>query len=279
MGRNPIGWNKDFPDNRKSSAVKELKIDIVLQGNVLLDLKEMEATNNDSDNVTHSKSSTTTSVKNPRSTSHKKNAAIKQINFKDKSSNISDELAHVFCSKSTLEQKTTAMSAIAQTYWIELALILVLCVLCMRLCVQLDYLRTSTSSRKELSKVVHSADIEEYEMQQTTLIDSGDDYLPSYEETGHHVVTNMVDESLHVANIQQLAQELEDLVLLGSTPPTVYGNIHLTPTVTTKIPKEIAAGSWEPRRSGRVRQATQRFAESWYNGRLHGLGSALGVES
>lgn len=53
MGRNPIGWNKDFPDNRKSSAVKELKIDIVLQGNVLLDLKEMEATNNDSDNVTH----------------------------------------------------------------------------------------------------------------------------------------------------------------------------------------------------------------------------------
>lgn len=223
-----------------------------------------------------SKSSTTTSVKNPRSTSHKKNAAIKQINIKDNSSSISDELAHVFCSKSTLEQKTTAMSAIAQTYWIELALILVLCVLCMRLCVQLDYLRTSTSSRKELSKVVHSADIEECGMQPTALIDSGDEYLPSYEETGHHVVTNIVDESLHVANIQQLAQELEDLVVFGDTSPTVYGNIHLAPTVTTK---EIAVGVWEPRRSGRVRQATQRFAESWYNGSLHGLGSALGVES
>ena len=166
-----------------------------------------------------------------------------------------------------LEQKMTAVFAITQTYWIELVSIFVLLV---HLCALLYYSKTSTSRMEEVPNTKTSAKISEYEIQRMNSIDSGDGHLPSRTGTEHHIVTEVVDEYC-LPNIRQPIEDLDDRFLSEI--------FHSLQTVATEVPKGTAAGAWEPRRSGRSRKATNRFTESWCNGKFRGLGSALGVES
>ena len=100
--------------------------------------------------------------------------------------------------------------------------------------------------------MVSSADIREGGIQETFYMDSGAGRRSRYAETEHHVITKVSDRSLHVLEIRHFTEEPEAL-------------------------EETLKGPWEPRRSGRERKATKRFAESWYGGRLQRVSSALGL--
>ena len=189
------------------------------------------------------------------------------------------------------EQNLTAIFAFAQTNWTELVSVILLLV---AVGVLLYYTRTSTSPREEISDTASSEEIWDSGIQETTLIKDGAGHMPSYAETEQHVVTEIVDEP-QVLNIRRLTQEWNHC--------PVAGNVCLTETVTTEISKRTPVGVWEPRRSERLqtvtrqfsekapecvreprrserlRKATNRFRDSWYNGNLRSLGSALGVES
>ena len=160
------------------------------------------------------------------------------------------------------------MFAVAQTYWIELASILVLCLL---LC--LGFFGTSISRRKQPSNTEHPADI------QRRLLEDSPGHLSSYAETKHHLVAGIGDKSPHVQEIGQFSREWEGFPLSRDTLLALYENISVTQTDTTEVSEKDTAVSWQPRRSGRTRKATSRFEESWYNGRLQALGSALGSDT
>ena len=161
-----------------------------------------------------------------------------------------------------------AMFAVAQTYWIELASILVLCLL---LC--LGFLRTSISRRKRASNTECSADI------QRRLFEDSAGHLSGCAESKHHLVTGIRDQSPHVQDIGMFTREWEGFSLPRDTLLAMYENISVTEMGTTEVSEKDTAGPWEPRRSGRTRKATSRFEESWYNERLQALGSALGVDA
>lgn len=172
----------------------------------------------------------------------------------------------------TLEQKRAAILTVAQTYWIELVSIFMLCLLS---CVALHYFRSSSSRKGGIYIERQSSTIGEDEMQQQqTLINEGAGHLTGYKRIEHHGVTNIGDAPLPAIQIQQITKEWEELTLPGRTRPTMSRKIN----VKRSVPEETAAGPWEPRRSGRARKATKRFEESWYNGSLQNLGSSLGVE-
>ena len=114
-------------------------------------------------------------------------------------------------------------------------------------------------------------------MQQKGPISSGYESLSGPTMSDHHVVTSRGDEFTHLLKVPQMNTKWEDLPVAGGRRSIVYGKIDLTQIVGMENSGKPAAGPWEPRRSERVRKPTRRFEESWYNGHLQVLGSAVGV--
>ena len=166
------------------------------------------------------------------------------------------------------------MLAVAHTHWIELVSILILSIL---LCAGLYYLRTSIPITKNLSNMTDSIFIKDSGVQQKAHVNVGASHPLDSAGLNHLLVTYIDDASPHALEFRNCTRECADLLLSGYKRPTVCQSITVTQRVTTGGPEMIAAGPWEPRRSGRVRKATKRFEESWCCGRLQNLGSALGV--
>lgn len=177
-------------------------------------------------------------------------------------------LANVTHVKASFERSAMAMFAVAQRYWIELASILVLCLL---LCV--GFFGTSISRRKQPSNSEHPADI------QGRLLEDSAGHLSGCAESKHHLVTGIGDQSPHVQEIGIFTREWEGFPLPRDTLLAMYENISVSQTGTTEFSEKDMAGPWQPRRSGRMRKPTSRFEESWYNERLQALGLALGVDT
>lgn len=205
-------------------------------------------------------------------------AAISRLNFDATSSKFfaRNPLAHTAHLRTMFEQRTAALLAVAQTHWIELVSILILCTL---LCAGLYYLRTSIPITKNLSNTTDSISIKDCGVQQKALVNVGAGHPLDSAGLNHLLVTDIDDASPHVLEFRNCTRECADLPLSGHKRPTVHQSITVTQRVTADGPEMIAAGPWEPRRSGRVRRATKRFEESWCCGRLQNLGLALGVEA
>ena len=110
-------------------------------------------------------------------------------------------------------------------------------------------------------------------------IDSGTASSPLCSRKEHHALTtNKSDEYAHVLNNRNFSKECELTPLLGDRRRAAYEPTIMAQTIPMEVPEETAAGPWVPRRSGRARKSTRRFEESWYNGNLQGLSSALGVQ-
>ncbi|CAD6591755.1 MAG: hypothetical protein ASARMPREDX12_005405 [Alectoria sarmentosa] len=139
-------------------------------------------------------------------------------------------LANVTHVKASLERSAMAMFAVAQTYWIELASILVLCLL---LC--LGFLRTSISRRKRASNTECSADI------QRRLFEDSAGHLSGCAESKHHLVTGIRDQSPHVQDIGMFTREWEGFSLPRDTLLAMYENISVTEMGTTEVSEKDTA--------------------------------------
>ena len=170
--------------------------------------------------------------------------------------------------KRMFDENSMAMCVLTQEFWIELVSIVILCAL---VCALLYYLRDFFSRKKELLGLTTSAE------NQNSLIDIGAGHLPSDAETGHLVMTDMVDNSAHVLEIRRFTKECKDVIYTERGRPAMHKTLGVIETIIAGAIEDTTACLWEPRRSIRIRKATRRFEESWYNGRLQRLGSAIGV--